>query len=425
MKAKRLFAALVMTAMLMSGLALADTLRIFSMYNPNEPAAKDLNTVAKDFEVATGNKVKITFAGRDVLTKARPLILQGNPPDLVSQSLSEIYGALLAPGRPGAAPLDDLLSGPGPEGQAHFSDVFLPKSLDLWKQNGHVYLLPRQLITVGFFYNKTVFDKYGISVPHTWDELMSVAAKLKSDGVVPFMQDDELEYLNFWPTWAINRVLGKGALLKAANDKTGATWDQPGYLQAAKMVEEVTKKGKDYFEKGMSGSTWPAAQTSWAQGKGAMILVGSWIVNEVEHLASPNWKPGFFPFPVVKQGGPDDVLFRSNGWGIPAGAKHADLAKKFLRFDLQKKYQELVVENEHNAPVRKDVSYPSGLSEMEPVMQNASGFVKPFGGTQAFLPVWYSTVYQPTNEKLLEGQIGAAEYIKQMKQGTISYWKNQ
>lgn len=425
MRFTKLLIAITFAACLVSGFALADTLRIYSMYNPGEPAGNILKQVAKDFESATGNKVDVTFAGRDVLTKARPLILQGNSPDLVYQSLSELNGALLAPGRPGAVPLDDLLSGPGPDGADMFIDVFPTNILEMWKQDGHYYMIPEQLITSGFFYNKSKFDEAGVEPPHTWDELMAVAEKLKNAGIAPFMQDDIGEYLNFWTYWAVDRVVGKGALLKAAQDKTGATWDEPGYLQAAEMVHEVSKAGKDYFQQGYTGSTWPAAQTAWAQGEGAMILVGSWIVNEVGKSAAPSWEPGFFPFPVVSADGPDSVEARMNGWAIPAGAKNPDLAKEFLKFDLQKKYQEMQATDAHITAARKDVPYPDGLADMKPVVANASSFNMVFDGTQAFLPDWYSTVFQSINQKLVEGQISAQEFIDQIKQGTVNYWKNQ
>ncbi len=425
MRTTKFLVPIALAIVLVSGFALADTLKIYSMYNPGEPGGNILKQVAEDFEAATGHTVDITFAGREVMTKARPLILQGNPPDLVYQSLSELNGALLAPGRPGAVAVDDLLTGPGPDGEAQFLDVFPANILDMWKQDGHYYMVPEQMITSGFFYNKTKFAEAGVTPPTTWEELMVVAETLKSAGIDPFMQDDIGEYMNFWTYWAVVRVLGPGALLAAAQDETGATWDEPGYLQAAQMIEEVSKSGKDYFQKGYTGSTWPAAQSSWAQGNGAMLLVGSWIVNEVGKSAAPTWDPGFFPFPLVAEGGPNSVEARMNGWAIPAGAKNADLAKEFLRFDLQKKYQAMQVSDAHITAARKDQPYPAGLEDMKPVVDNASVFNKVFDGTQATLPDWYSTVFEPTNMKLVEGRLSAEDFIKQLKQDTINYWKNQ
>ena len=40
------------------------------------------------------------------------------------------------------------------------------------------------------------------------------------------------------------------------------------------------------------GSTWPAVRRL-GEGEGAMILVGSWIANEVGKSAAPSREPGF------------------------------------------------------------------------------------------------------------------------------------
>lgn len=408
-----------------SQFGLAQTLNIYSMYNPGEPMVAVTEQVAKDFEEATGAKVKITWAGRDVLTKARPLILMGNPPDLVYQSTSELYGALLSSDEPQALPITDILQGPGLGGEEHLIDV-LPKGvLDFWVLDGEQYMLPEQFITSGFFYNKSVFEEYGISVPKTWEELMDAAATLKENGVAPFMQDAIGEYTAFWPYWAIVREVGPGKLLAAASDPTGATWDDPAYLEAIQKVEEVSAAGKNYFQEGYEGSTWPAAQGSWAQGNGAMILVGSWIVNEVARSAAPSWKPGFFPFPEINPDVPETLEARMNGWAIPAGAKNPDLAKEFLKFLIQKKYQEMVVSEALITASRADVAYPEGLKDMREYVEQAPGFNPVYDGTQAQLPEWYSTLFEPLSIRLVQGNVTAEEFIQQIKQDTIDYWGRQ
>ncbi|TFV99917.1 ABC transporter substrate-binding protein [Leifsonia flava] len=44
--------------------------------------------------------------------------------------------------------------------------------------NGGLYELPHNAAPMALFYNKTVFDKYGVDVPTTWDEYADAAAKL-------------------------------------------------------------------------------------------------------------------------------------------------------------------------------------------------------------------------------------------------------
>ena len=405
-----------------SSAAFASTITYFSMWNSGEPQAKVLKKVISDFEQQTGNTVKVTWSGRDVLTTIRPRLLTGNAPDLVDQSFSELYAALLAQ-QELATPLNGLLAGNAPDGSGTFASIFDSKLMSMWKTNGNEYFVPYEYITSGFFYNKTIFDKQGIQVPKTWDELMAASAKLKAAGIAPFEQDNTGDYNNYWYYWAVERTLGPGALLKAAQDKTGATWDDPGYLKAAQMVYEASPGGKDYFEKDMKGSTWPAAQTSWAQGNGAMILVGSWIVNEVAPSSVKSWVPGYFPFPVAESGGPSSMEAYLIGFAVPKGSKNPTVAEQFIRFALQKKYQDMISTDALNIAARSGVSYPKPIADIQPYVANATAFNIPYDKTQALLPQWYGPVFTPLSTKLMLGQVTPEEFISQLKSATVNYWK--
>ena len=55
--------------------------------------------------------------------------------------------------------------------------------------NGHVYALPLDFKTYGVIYNKGMFEKYGLSVPTTQDELDAVCKTLKDNGVDPWARN--------------------------------------------------------------------------------------------------------------------------------------------------------------------------------------------------------------------------------------------
>ncbi|BAS27914.1 ABC transporter substrate-binding protein [Limnochorda pilosa] len=415
--------ALVAVLVLQAGVA-AQTLEFYSMWNKGEPQEKVLSQIFEDFKAETGVTVRPTWAGREILTKARPRLLMGNPPDVLEQSFSELWAALLARDEL-VLPLNDLLEGPGPEGDGRFADLFAPDFLNLYARNGKYYFVPYEYITSGFFYNKTLFAKYGLEVPTTWSELLDVAKTLKENGEAAFVQDNDDLYNAYWYYWAVERTLGPGALYRAATDRTGATWDEPGYLEAAKMVETVSAAGEDYFLKGYQGSVWPAGQVSWGQGNGAMILVGSWIVNEVAPSASPDWDPGFFAFPPVRPDGPNTMEAYLIGWAIPKKAKNQELAKQLIRFALQEKYQEMIAEVAQNVPARSGVGYPKEIAGIQPYVENADGFHVEYDFTQARIPQWFSTLFGPLGTRLLHGDLTAEAFIGEIKAKTIEYWKAQ
>ena len=74
-------------------------------------------------------------------------------------------------------PLDDLFD---------FSQW--PDELMRWGQvDGVTYMTPSALgDAYGVYYNKDIFDKYGLTEPETWDELIEICDTLVANGVTPF-----------------------------------------------------------------------------------------------------------------------------------------------------------------------------------------------------------------------------------------------
>jgi len=420
----RLLPTAVAIAILSIGTAFGQTLEMFSMLNQGEPMQAVIEKVAEDFEAETGHPVNISWSGREVLNRLRPRLLTGNAPDLVHASVSEMSGALLANERL-LIPINDLLEGPGPEGQDALLDILSEESLRLFERDGDLFFVPMMRITSGLFYNKTIFDEYDLDPPDTWDELMAIAETLKANGVAPFMQDNVGIYMAYWYYWSVVRGMGPGALFEAANDCTGATWDEPGYLTAAERLYQLSPSGADYFQDGYRGSTWPAAQTSWAQGNGAMILVGSWIVNELTPLAVESWDPGYFPVPRVDADAPMSMESYANGFAIPEGAENAELAKEFLRFTLREEYQQMVANDARNIPARTGVEYPIGLKDVRPYLEGAEAFHTVYDNTQALNPEWFSTIYTPLSTELLLGNMRPEEFIDAIKTRTVRLCERQ
>lgn len=52
--------------------------------------------------------------------------------------------------------------------------------------NGEMYVVPYDLVTTFFFYNKALFEQAGVEVPTTYAGLIDVTSKLKDAGIVPY-----------------------------------------------------------------------------------------------------------------------------------------------------------------------------------------------------------------------------------------------
>jgi len=404
-----------------------NTITYASMWTESEPQALWLADLAKSYEAEKGTKVEITWVGRDVLNQVKTQILAGNAPDLIDQDHSELSAAFLSEDEQLIMPLDDLLNGPGPEGEATFREVFNTAFLDLYKFQDHDYFVPYNLITSGFYYNKTMWDEMGIKAPQTWDEFIALIDTFKAAGKSLCAQDNDPMYNAYWYYWACERVMGAGKLYAAATDATGAAWDDPGYLEAAKLVYEVSKGDKNAFQAGYEGSVWPAGQQDFALGNEGCLLCGTWIPVELKDTVDSNWEWGYFPFPTV-EGGVGQVTDMEAyliGFCIPNGAKNPDGAKDFLLYISTSEHAQGLVNNALCMHARADAPIPSVLAEVEPYLKNAKSFHLSYDGVASKCGQWNADVFYTYGNQLFHGEITPEEFISQMKAATIAFYANK
>jgi len=266
----------------------------------------------------------------------------------------------------------------------------------------------------------------GVSVPKTWDEFIAAGEKFNEAGIPFLALDGNISFYNaYYFYWACQRVMGTGNFFRAATDTTGAAWDEPGYLQAAEMVHEISKGGRNFFQEGYSGSAFPQAQSDWALGNAGCVLCGTWIPVETRDLVADDWEFGFFPFPEVVggKGDPKETEAYLIGFAIPKGAKNVDAAQDFIKFMSQKKSAEIYVKYTDNMSSRLDTPPPAVLADVQPYLEASTGMFLSYDGVQNGAPQWWADVFYNYNDQLTFGQITAPEFIKQIKQATIDFYK--
>lgn len=400
------------------------TIKYWSMWNKGEPQQLVLQNIIDAYEKENKNiTIDVQWMGRQVMSDVRNAALGDDAPDLTEQSGAEVTGTLLKNDL--AEPLDDLLSMNIPNEDITFEDVFIDDVLSFYQQEDKTYLIPYEIISSGFHYNKNLFDEYGITPPKTWDEFLEVSQKVKGEGVSPFAQDGNIDFYNaYYYYWLVERIMGPGALLEAASDETGETWRQPGYLEAAEMLQELVDN--DYFAEGYEGSQYPAAQTSWAKGDSAMILNGSWLSSETSEYTSDDFEYSAFPFPEVEggEGSYDQAELYLIGWVAPKGS-NVKAVQDFLAFAMQKEYQEGIVTDTGNISTRDDLDAPEALVDFREVIVNATSYHPEYDGLQAEHPEWWKTVFLPLDDKLIFGQVKAEEFIQELEEQTKNYWSKQ
>ena len=197
-----------------------------------------------------------------------------------------------------AQPIDDLAS------QYKLQDKYMEGALAQATYKDQLYAIPVKNISVaGIYYNKALFEQYGIEVPKTVSELEAAADTFVENGIVPFT-------LANGPKWTgsmyfqllATRKGGLEPFQKAASGE--GSFEDECFEYAGEKIQEWVNKG--YFPEGfnsMSEDDGQSTQLFYTE-KAAMYLTGSWKTSafktDCEDGGSDFYDQiGWFNFPAV------------------------------------------------------------------------------------------------------------------------------
>lgn len=197
-----------------------------------------------------------------------------------------------------------------------------------------IYAIPSGTdIFTGVFYNKTLFAKYGLSVPTTWDQLMHVCSVLQSHGVPPFIIGQKDGWPAALPMYAIEQDLYPTLASRWALEKAIWTTKNAYETPTAVAVLNETKAIYSYTIQGFGGIPYADAPGEFAAGKAAMTPDGTWSEPTIAQ-ANPKLKFGYFPLPATNSpsvnaqwGGKYDI-----SWSILNSSKHKTAALEWMAF---------------------------------------------------------------------------------------------
>jgi alpha-glucoside transport system substrate-binding protein len=196
------------------------TVHILGTWTGGEKDSFD--AVMKPFTDQTG--IKISFeATRDLDAILQTKVAAGNPPDVTG---APGIGTLIKLARAGKIPtLDDKLD------MSALNAEYGADWINLGKIDGKLYTLYAWAALKGLvWYDPKAFAAKNYTVPKTWDELMTLQGKIKSDGGKPWCVALESEAASGWPgsDWVKEIVLSQSG--GAVYDKWWAgkqTWTSP------------------------------------------------------------------------------------------------------------------------------------------------------------------------------------------------------
>ena len=187
---------------------------------------------------------------------------------------------------------------------------------------------------VMLYYNQDMFDKAGIKVPTTADELYAAADAFVAKGITPFATAGA-EY----PAQQIFYML---ALSKANRQFVtnyqllkGIDFHGPEFTYGATEMATWVQKG--YISKNAVNMKAQDMTNDFVAGKNPMVMGGSWLFG--------GFQTAKLPFKCNVELWPGNTISLGSGgnlWAIPAGSKNKDLAYDFIDITLSKPIQTLM-----------------------------------------------------------------------------------
>ncbi|RCW49083.1 ABC transporter substrate-binding protein [Paenibacillus prosopidis] len=382
-------------------------LRIYAQY------ADDDTKLPYDYAVAELKKempnveLELEVQAQDDGQKLKTYAATGNLPDIFGAGL-DIISTFKKSGN--ILELDQYVE------QFGFKDKMQPSAMNtLVTDDGHTYAFPyagNEFVLL--YYNKELFEKNGVKVPTTYDELMTAVKTFNAAGITPL----SLFAKEKWPTVSLfdmfvtrNEPQGIKKL-----DKGEASASDPAYKEAAEKIVELVQAG--LLPKGATNLNYDQAAALFHQGKAAMFLNGQWeIAESTKHLGD---KVGWMYFPGTDAANYEASKYAFSGGGGPGGyavnpdTKDKELAAKVAAF-LSLKYAEYKYTERGNPLVATKVD-KAIVTEYPPMMQQLSDDIAKISSTTTF--AWglsdakLKAAIEDASQSLMTGAYSAEQFIE-------------
>ena len=215
------------------------------------------------------------------------------------------------------------------------NDSLLPGLVNSCTVEGKDYGMPSEVMMVGFFYNKGLFEQAGIKyVPVTYEEFTDAVDKLKGKGIVPLTVGAQDNY----SIWAFETMLARYGFFEKLEDlNTGnVKWTNDDFIHYFEKVEEMRDNGT--FTEDIANIGYFEAKERFLGGNAAMFNTGAWDIGDFENSTMAQ-DIGFFWGPTFSDSEyPQQIGIKASGGVYVVSAKAAgnpallDAIMKFWQF---------------------------------------------------------------------------------------------
>jgi raffinose/stachyose/melibiose transport system substrate-binding protein len=251
----------------------------------------------------------VNKSGETIDQNIQVALAAGKGPDLIQ-----------TPGSSNAAPYADAgyLADLSDQFEASgWGDKLLPWAAQSGEFQGKFMFIPQYYETLVLYYNKTLFDEHGWSIPTNREEFESLATEIEDAGITPIAAGnaDYQPSTGWLVSMFLDSVAGPDKVYQAINGDI--PWTDPAFKESIDLLNEYFQKGwfgggvKPYFTTGDAKK-----YAELADGDAAMYISGSWETGTLDdyfgvdgNTAEWDWAP----FPSLSDGVPQNYPLSVGG----------------------------------------------------------------------------------------------------------------
>lgn len=282
--------------------------------------------ICDEFNAANPDIVVTQNFQADNITSLRARLVKGDMPDLMTINGDYNYGALARTGIFADFTSTGLLDGVNPTMAGILNTLGTGAE---GETNGVAFADNGS----GIIYNKDIFDKAGVEVPTTWDELIAVCDELQAQGINPF----------YWATkdnWTGAPAFSSlsGSFL---TDGVANWYDKRRDLSSGTSFKELTPvfekmyQAYQYGNSDKAGLGYNDGNQGFAQGKGAMYWHGTYAIPAIRSY-NKDINLGTFATPADDAADTKVVSGVDVAFTMGKDPAHPEENKRFLEFVMSK-----------------------------------------------------------------------------------------
>ena len=282
--------------------------------------------------------------------------------------------------------------------------------------NGQLDALPQDTGPMALFYNKKIFDKYGLTVPTTWDQYVADAQKLHTADPNEYITADTGD-----PGFATSMIWQAGGTpykvsgttnvtintADAGTKKWVAEWNQ---LEEKGLLSQITGWTSQWF-------------TGLSNGTIATLVTGAWMPGNLETSAasaSGDWRVA--PMPTYDGTTAASAENGGSSYAVMKGSTNALAAAGFIQF-MNAGDGETIFANEGGFPSLNSVLNSSSFLDQAPTYFGGQKINQVLSAAAAsVVPGWSYLPFQVYANSVFPDSVGKAYAAKTDIGSALNTW---